>query len=183
MRELGNTSLPVRKNLRLDSWNYAAKSAYFITICTKNREHLFWDEESALPYHRRGAQCAPAAAVPLNATGRLVRFAIQQIPSHYSTVSVDRFVIMPNHIHMILWIQQEEPSAGRTLCAPTVSRIVKQLKGAVTKQLGYSVWQRSFYDHILRNEDDYLLTVQYIDENPLKWELDPYHTPAVQRIP
>ncbi|MCD7920483.1 MAG: hypothetical protein LUG45_10570 [Clostridiales bacterium] len=90
---------------------------------------------------------------------------------------------MPNHIHVILWIRQEETPAGRTLCAPTVSRIVKQLKGAVTKQLGYSVWQKSFYDHILRNENDYLLTVQYIDENPLKWDLDPYHTPAVQRIP
>ncbi|MCD7917941.1 MAG: hypothetical protein LUF84_05755 [Clostridiales bacterium] len=65
----------------------------------------------------------------------------------------------------------------------TVSRIVKQLKGTITKQLGYSVWQRSFYDHILRNEDDYLLTVQYIDENPLKWEFDPCHPPTVQRIP
>ena len=66
---------------------------------------------------------------------------------------------------------------GRAQLAPTVSRIIQQFKGAVTKRIGISVWQKGFYDHIIRNESDYLRIWQYIDTNPAKWQEDCYYTP------
>ena len=83
----------------------------------------------------------------------------------YETVHLDKYCIMPDHIHMILFL---DGNGGRTKFAPTVSRIMKQFKGAVTKRLGFSPWQRSFYEHVIRNEQDYLETWAYIDENPMK---------------
>jgi len=64
---------------------------------------------------------------------------------------------------------------GRPMTAPTVSQIVNQLKGAVTKAVGCSVWQKSFYDHIIRNKDDYVKIWNYIDNNPQKWTMDKYY--------
>lgn len=89
-------------------------------------------------------------------------------------ISVDAFVIMPNHIHLLLQINTDED--GRPMAAPTVSMVVNQMKGAVTKQIGHSVWQKGFYDHIIRGEKDYLDVQKYIEDNPYKWEEDEmYH--------
>ncbi|WP_295632444.1 transposase [uncultured Intestinimonas sp.] len=82
---------------------------------------------------------------------------------------------MPNHVHMILVLTSQ---GGRTLCAPTVSRVIKQFKGVVTKRAGLPLWQKSFHDHIIRNEADYLRIWQYIDTNPLKWREDCFCAPA-----
>lgn len=77
---------------------------------------------------------------------------------------------MPNHLHLIIVI--DNPVIGRTQFAPTISRIIKQFKGAITKQIGFSPWQRSFYDHIIRNEKEYTAYWQYIENNPVNWEND-----------
>lgn len=77
---------------------------------------------------------------------------------------------MPNHVHLLLMIQPD--GSGRTQFAPTLSRVVKQFKGAVTKRIGEPVWQRSFYDRIVRNQESYQEIWRYVDENPLKWQLD-----------
>ena len=69
----------------------------------------------------------------------------------------------------------DDYNSGRTQFAPTVSRIIKQFKGSVTKKIGISIWQRSFYDHIIRDENDYLRIWDYIDTNPLKWSSDEYY--------
>lgn len=82
----------------------------------------------------------------------------------YENVFVDNYVIMPNHIHLIIRIE-----SGRTQFAPTIGRIIKQFKGSITKQIGKSIWQKSFYDHIIRDDYDYQTKWQYIDENPGKW--------------
>lgn len=74
---------------------------------------------------------------------------------------------MPDHIHMIIFIMPNEN--GRTQFAPTLSRIIKQFKGSITKQIGFSIWQKSFNDHIIRNEKSYLEIWKYIDGNPLKF--------------
>lgn len=80
---------------------------------------------------------------------------------------------MPNHIHLIVLITASND--GRTQFAPTVSRMVKQFKGAVSKEIGHSIWQKSFHDRIIRNEAEYQKIWRYIEENPLKWELDKYY--------
>jgi len=84
---------------------------------------------------------------------------------------------MPNHIHMLITID----TSGRTQFAPTVSRIVKQFKGSITKQIGYSIWQKSFHDHVVRNEEDYLHIWKYIDENPAMWTEDCLTPPLTNR--
>lgn len=84
---------------------------------------------------------------------------------------------MPNHIHLLLRIEADN---GRTVCAPTtkplVSRVVWGFKQYVTRQLGRSIWQKNYHDHIVRNEADYLRIWQYIDTNPTKWCEDCYYT-------
>ena len=79
-------------------------------------------------------------------------------------MSVDRYVIMPDHIHLLITIHTDE--RGRPMVAPTVSRVVQQMKGYVTKHIGSSIWQKSFYDHVIRNKEDYETHIKYIYENP-----------------
>ena len=76
---------------------------------------------------------------------------------------------MPDHVHLLLFY--DTAVDGRPMVAPTVSRVVQQFKGAVSKMIGMPIWQRSFYDHVIRNEADFLACWQYIDHNPLKYEV------------
>lgn len=158
-----------RKQIRLKNWDYSQDGGYFVTICTKNREELLCD---AAP--RRGAPCAPvfSATFSLTVIGEMVDAAIKRIPICYPSVSVEQYVIMPNHIHMIIILHD---SGGRTRCAPTIPNIVKQTKEYVTKHLGFSIWQKSYYDHIIRDEQDFQRIWRYIDTNPQKWEDDCYY--------
>ena len=99
-----------------------------------------------------------------------------QIPQHYPNVFVDKFVIMPNHIHMILTLRKD---CGRTMCAPTsplsVSRIIRGMKESVTKAVGFPLWQKSYHDHIIRSAADYRRIWEYIDTNPAQWREDCYY--------
>ncbi len=106
----------------------------------------------------------------LSEIGQVVNTVINNIPIIYECAEIDKYVIMPNHIHIILLIKND----GRTVFAPTLSRVIKQFKAHITKQLGYSIWQKSFHDHIIRNGNEYVKIWQYIDENPLKWNEDCY---------
>ena len=88
-------------------------------------------------------------------------------------VVVEKYVIMPNHIHLLLRIAGDE--SGRALLAPTVSHVVQHLKGTITKQLGTAIWQKSFHDHIVRTERDFQMIWEYIDTNPVTWESDCFY--------
>ena len=81
--------------------------------------------------------------------------------------AVDTYVIMPDHIHLLLQINTGND--GRPLAAPTVSRVINQVKGAISKEIGFSVWQKGFYDHVIRRGDDYTEVWRYIDNNPARW--------------
>ena len=116
----------------------------------------------------------------LSNEGKAVEFAINSISIHYPTVLVDKYVVMPNHVHLLLFIQNgvngNLDENGRTMFSPTtISRVIKHCKESVTKQIGYSLWQKSFYDHIIRDEADYLRVWEYIDENPANWSEDEYY--------
>ena len=98
------------------------------------------------------------------------RQSIEDIPRYYSAVSVDRFVIMPNHIHLLLQIHTD--ADGRSMIAPTISTVVRLMKGAASKRAGFPLWQKGFYDHVVRSQRDYLDIWNYIEGNPGKWEED-----------
>ena len=151
---------------RLSLFDYSQPGYYFITICTKTPHSIL----------RRGAQCAPAPLPPLTSAGLAAERFLLEIPVHYPMISVDHYVVMPNHVHLILVITAGHIGTdGRTVCAPTVSRVVRGWKEAVTKQIGVSIWQKSFHDHIIRTETDYLRIWNYIDTNPAKWREDCYY--------
>ena len=157
--------LPARKPNRLPEYDYSVPGAYFITICTQNRACIFWDAV--------GASIARPQTLPLSKWGMIADTAIRNIPHHYPAVSVDTYVIMPNHIHLLLQIHTD--ADGRPLVAPTISTVVQQLKGVITKQIGRSIWQKLFHDHIIRNEQDYLKIWEYIENNPARWEEDCFY--------
>ncbi|MTI55453.1 transposase [Geosporobacter ferrireducens] len=158
-------NLPQRKPLRLRDYDYSQAGYYFVTVCVKDGECILC----------RGEQGSPegVANFTLSKTGEVVEAAINNIEKYYSNIRIDHYTIMPNHLHMIVIISMDQN--GRTLFAPTLSRIIKQFKGYVTKQIGYSIWQKSYHDHIIRNEQAYQEIYNYIETNPLKWKLDRYY--------
>lgn len=153
--------LPQRKNMRLKGYDYSQDGAYFITICVKDRHCLLWENDVGACIARPG----------LSEIGMIINTAINNIHQIYKTIYIDKYVIMPNHIHMILVLQGDN---GRAMRAPTVSTIINQMKGYVSKQIGYSIWQKLFHDHIIRSEEEYQRIWEYIDTNPLKWQDDRY---------
>ena len=154
--------LPKRKQNRLTKYDYSTPNAYFITVCTENRKNLFWKDVGAIIDRPENA--------PLTDLGVVVRQSIDDIPSHYSAITVDNYAIMPNHIHLLLQINTD--ADGRPMAAPTISTVINQAKGVVSKKAGFSVWQKGFYDHVIRGERDYLDVCNYIEGNPSKWAED-----------
>ncbi len=153
--------LPKRKPNRLKNYDYSKNGAYFITLCTKDRKHI-------LSQITVGTSIARPQEIHLTETGEIVDKSIREIPNHYEGVFVDNYVVMPNHIHMIIRIERND---GRAMLVPTVSRIIQQMKGYATKQAGKPIWQNKAYDHIIRDDYDYMTKYQYIDDNPAKWLL------------
>lgn len=157
---------PQRKPNRLKEHDYSSPGAYFITICTKDRKNLFWENA--------GASIARPQDVELSTQGRIVGDAIRNITKHYPAVSVDHYAVMPNHVHLLLQIHAD--SKGQAARTPAISIVIQQMKGYVTKQLGDSVWQKPFHDHVVRGEKDYLKIWEYIENNPIRWVDDCFYT-------
>ena len=155
-------NLPKRKINRLANYNYSTPNAYFITICTVGRKNLLWDNVGEI------IDCPEV--VRLSEYGIIVDQAINNITSQYSAISVDHYVIMPNHVHLLLQVHSDEN--GCALHAPTISTVVQQMKGYASKHAGIPLWQKGFYDHVIRGDEDYLETWKYIEGNPMQWGED-----------
>ena len=155
------SDLPKRKEIRIKDYDYSSTGAYFITICTANREEIFWNGV--------GADIIRPQNVPLSTVGKIVEQGILQMAQHYENVAVDKYCVMPDHIHFILRIESD--IGGRIISAPTVSTVVGSMKRWVSRQIGRPIWQKSFYDHGIRNQQDYDEIWQYIEHNPLKYAL------------
>ncbi len=147
-----------RKANRLTGYDYSSCGTYFITVCTKDKKRLFGNIVGA-PIGRPN--------VELSEYGEIVDEAINNIEKKYTCIRVDKYVIMPDHIHLLLSILPDK--SGRPMGAPTVSTVINQLKGCVSKKVGFSLWQKLYYDHIIRDEEDYNTKWQYIENNPVTW--------------
>ena len=149
--------MPKRKRNRLMHYDYSQNGLYFITICAADENVLFTRltavDDLARPYRSE-----------LTPLGSIADDAINAVPLHYDGVSIDKYVIMPDHMHLILRIETRPDRF-----APSAATVIGSLKRAVSRRYGSSVWQKGFYDHVIRNKDDYLQTWQYIDANPMKW--------------
>jgi putative transposase len=168
---------PKRKNNRIRDYDYSQNGAYFVTICTEGRRNLLsvivGEGLCALPRNE------------LSVIGGESKKSIKYINENNKNIIIDKYVIMPNHIHMIVMINNEEGEnethAGGD-GTPPLQYIIGRLKSYTTqryneinsKKKNNILWQRSFHDHIIRNEQDYLEIWDYIDTNLVKWAEDKY---------
>ncbi len=168
--------IPKRKPTRLKGYDYSQNGAYFITICTHKRKCLFSNIVGAiheLPENK------------LTQYGEFVKQAIELLPDRFN-VSIPKYVIMPNHIHMIIEINDYDENRAIRVSPlqyrrSVIDKITGFLKMNVSKKihntLNEKIWQRSYHDHIIRGEKDYQKIWEYIDANTLLWEKDCFYTP------
>jgi putative transposase len=157
-----NNKQIIRKKNRLKGYDYSSNASYFLTICSDKRQEIF----SQIVFDNT----VGANIVRLSKIGQKIENCILKIEEIYPCVFVDNYIIMPNHIHLILTIDTRR----RPMVAPTVATVIKQFKGAASKEAGTSIWQKGYYDHIIRNENDFNETMKYITFNAQKWDEDKY---------
>jgi putative transposase len=160
-----------RHSLRLQGYDYTQEGAYFVTVCMRNRACLFGDISDG--------------KMILNDAVRPAEKCWKDIPAHFPDIELDEFVIMPNHVHGILSItaavgaKKFSPLHSQQMHGPskTIGSVIRGFKVGVTKWMRhntpvYNVWQRNYYEHVIRNEDDLNRIRQYIMENPSRWAED-----------
>ena len=144
-----------RKSPRLHGFDYSSCNYYFITICT---------------YEKR---CIFGTPGKWNEWGKIAGEHVKRLETFYPSVKVDKYVIMPNHVHMIIVLDNGDRK-------PNVSALIGLYKTGVTKEIRSmypeaQIWQRSFHDHIIRNQNSYDKIWEYIENNPLKWDMDCFY--------
>ena len=156
--------MQTRKNPRLSGYDYSREGVYFVTICTEDRQRLFGTIRLAVG---GDAYIAPpsmesSATVGLTPLGKVVEKYLRSMPG------IEKYVVMPDHVHFLVRIADGPMRAS----APTVSltKLVRSFKGLCTKAAGRPIWQRGYYDHIVRDENDFLRCWKYLEENPVSWQ-------------
>lgn len=178
-----------RQSLRLQGYDYSSPGFYFITICAQNMEHIFGD--------------VIGGKIRLNECGEIANNEWVKTESIRDNVRLDAFVVMPNHIHGIIEILVKNPNIGANRDSPlryknginnsfyktkfespsnNLGAIIRGYKSAVTKQInqvrqthGQKLWQRNYYDHIIRNEESLFHIREYIKHNPMNWNKDRFY--------
>ena len=156
-------NLPKRKPTRLKGYDYSRNGAYFVTICTHGKKHFLSRIVG------EGLRALPKNI--LTPIGTEIEKSIHFINDNYMGIVIDKYVIMPNHLHMIVIL--EDTGGDGT---PPLQNVIGQLKSFTTNKFNKTLWQRSFHDHIIRGEEDYQKIWEYIDTNPMKWEFDCFYT-------
>ena len=150
-----------RKPNRIRNYDYSRCNYYFLTVCTHNRRCIF------------------GGPGQLNRLGKIVEKHILQLPNYYESVFLDKYVVMPNHIHLILVLAESDNN-------PDISLVIGQIKRGITKEIrevqpDLDVWQRSFHDHVIRLQKSYEKIWLYIEENPQNWEKDGFYVdPSIE---
>ncbi len=161
-------SRPNRKTIRLPNFDYASGAAYFITICARERVNHFGIIHDGV--------------MEKNKIGIMIEDYWRRLSSRYS-IDIDEYIVMPNHIHGIVFVQEIEEGTGAHLGAPlqqiirwfktmTTNEYIRQVKTNNWPEFHGRLWQRNYYEHVIRSDDDLYNTRKYIQENPLKWALD-----------
>jgi len=179
-----NPNIHHRRSVRLKEYDYSQEGLYFVTICVKNGEYLFGNIIDG--------------EMVLNEYGKIVEKCWLEITQHYPDTILHEFVVMPNHLHGIIEItvgannyspnyspkclkndngaNDDSPLQRPNGTSRTIGAIVRGFKIGVTKQFGYSAWQRSFHEHIIRNRNAHARIAEYIVNNPKIWETDRFYT-------
>lgn len=185
-------NLPERKMIRLKHHDYSSPGAYFVTICTDKRKRLFWSgafDAKKFSWCSVGANCVRPQNLPLSRVGKIVFSELEKWNATYDTVRLHSYVIMPDHLHIMVLIfagaeggrtqfapTKENDESGKIRFPPTLDRMVKQFKGAVTKKISNPIWQKSFTEHVIRNNEDFETRLNYLYENPVRWYYEGLYT-------
>ena len=143
---------PARKHPRISGYDYSTPNYYFVTICTNNKRCIFGTQSQS------------------NVYADLAEAGLKKIPAHFDKVRIDKYIIMPNHIHVIVVLDNG---------AKALPTVIGQYKSYVARKIheidpDVSVWQTSFHDHVIRNQKSYEQIWNYIDGNRQKWQEDCY---------
>ena len=180
--EIKRTTNHNRRSIRLKNFDYSQPGAYFVTICTISRKWLFGEIHGS--------------AMHTNELGAIVETCWLAIPKHFGHVELDEFIIMPNHLHGIIWITDPETGTAcrfsmnmGTCRVPTeqfsrpvkgsLPTIIRSFKSAATKQTNEwrktpntTIWQRGYFERVVRDEDALKCIRTYIKNNPCQWQKD-----------
>ncbi len=156
-----------RKSNRIKGLDYSQNGAYFVTICTQERKKILSKITVGTPV----PGCPQEPRIELLPHGKIAEKYIKQMDAFYNCISVDRHVIMPDHIHFLLAVQETDGHPGRGVPTRTsvIARFVGTFKRFCNKEYGINIWQSRYYDHVIRNQQDYDEIWQYIENNPRKW--------------
>ena len=165
------SELKKRRTTRLQEYDYSTPGAYFLTLCTQDRRCLL--------YRIVGTGVPDGPNIELLPYGKVAVKYLHQLNDFYEHLSVESYVIMPNHIHILLMIYNNGPSrtpVPTALQNSTISRFLSTFKRFCNKECGKNIWQSRSYDHIIRDQADFDRHLKYIYENPFKWEEDSLYT-------
>ena len=175
--------LPNRKPNRLHSYDYSSIGAYFVTICIRDMRCILsrvigdpdcnlsvGDADPGVPSNFEDTKSGPPR-VCLSTYGKIVAENLERMNTLYAHIRIDRSVIMPNHVHLLIMISGAACGGTPRSPSPTtdLTRFIAAFKKYTDRACGMELWQRSFHDHVIRNDEDYRLHWHYIDENPKKW--------------
>lgn len=160
-----------RRSIRLPCYDYCREGVYFVTICSHQRECILGETKEG--------------TLKLNDIGHVVKDCWEEIPKHFPNMELDQYVIMPNHIHGLIVIERQLPgrkrsSPDRNNVAPqSLGVVVRSFKAAVSRAVKQRskgsvspVWQRNYFEHVVRNDEDFSRIREYIFLNPIQWEED-----------
>lgn len=158
-----------RKIIRKSGYNYSFTGCYFITICAKDKKFLFGDIQNRKMY--------------LNEIGRVIQLEILRLNTE-KDIQVEKYVIMPNHVHLLLFLKSDEKcfvevqgnslDEIRMLAKARIPEEIQQFKARVSWCVGKNVWHGRYHDHIVRNQREYEMIYNYIENNPGNWDKDCY---------
>ena len=195
---MGNMDLAKRKSQRLREFSYSETAAYFITVICFKRKHLLGRIDPTCAASRKpvrgGVPDAPRPeisncaeiTVELSGIGKIVDAKIREMDEKFPGVSIDHFVIMPNHVHLLLSVDETcgasrtPPLTGSTESKTvrsneTIPRFISYLKRSTNRVAGAEIWHRGYHDHIIRDCADYMVRYKYISDNPARWAEDEYY--------
>jgi REP element-mobilizing transposase RayT len=164
--------------MRVKGYDYSQSGSYFVTICSKNRENIF----GKIIKKNVEAVLAPAwYQIELSIIGQIIFTQWQDIQNRYDNVGLDKFIIMPNHLHGIILINKKRVETSAT---PTIGQIIRSFNSISAREYllyiknnqinaSVKIWQRSFYDRIIRGEESLKKIREYILNNPINWKDDP----------
>jgi len=167
-----NPNIHKRRSIRLKGYDYSQEGYYFITICTQGKIKVLSNIVGAGP--------VSAQKTKLTYTGKLIQKAYLNLENEFPNIKLHNYVIMPNHVHGIIEIQKwadtgPAPTIGDIICSfktRTTCNILKEIKQGKIQHFDKRIWQRNYYEHIIRNEKELYAIIEYIENNPKNWDKD-----------